>query len=713
MLKTETKDSTRKYPNVIWFPRSKTDLREFREVLKLSKIVQEENPAHFFNDKLLGEKMARIGLINRVGMLPEDYIKSYKNKSTGDVSYITNARMLMRIFRFLGWIRKEKDAKYILTKRGEIHSLFDGDFPDTKNRFNEEVVVLDALKDFAFYSVNDTIANRDLKFKIRPFIWLLYTLSLEPQCIFQLITTCFASRNESKSEISRIKSILKSLREGKSDLEREFRKLGLDANNYSCVHNFYDSAKILVYLGVKLNLIERISNPSYGKRISGNARYLKQASIFYKITDKGKEYLSENIKKRLVYFDEIESLSKDSSREITLILGILNFSLGNKSLKKISKSYLTNLIGKDVDKLIVIIKNKLNIEISNNKDFFSLNHRLSFNFWQSIPYEYFEEDFSRKINQFVEDFIKNDKSMEISERLISIDNPEILSNKIILNEESYYPLPKLKTDKEKLNYISYVDENLSYGGQDRYATRISPTNSLYIVGGEIMINQRTDCFDFIAQLRNPDKEFKEFLNKNIREIIQKFLIKTVDWEKDQHYIWVRNCFRLFGCKAIYSGSSGMLMRADVSIIEPFIGGIEAKSPRENRGSVTSKAIRQADHAKKQLSRLYKKENAKSVAIAIGRRITPQAINEEREVFRPDGAPVMIISDAMLYYFSLRYEEFNLDSEDLIKLFTHSEGHFNKDALISFLMDLRDKKRISLEKFNFLKKEIESLGIDKD
>jgi hypothetical protein len=708
----DTKESTRKYPQVMWFPRSKTDMREFREVLKLTRIVQEENPQNFFNDKLLGEKMAKIGLINRVGMSPEDYIESYKDKTTGDVSYITNARMLMRIFRFLGWIRKKGTGKYILTRLGRLHASFGGEFPNIIDGFNEEKSILNSLKDFAFYSVNDTQENRDLKFKIRPFIWLLYNLSLEPQCIYQLIVTCFSSKSESIGEKKRIKNILESLRQSKTDLKKEFKKLGLDADNYSCVHNFYDSAKILVYLGCKLNLIERISNLSYGKKIAGDARYLKQASIFYKLTEKGEKYLEENINRKLIYFEDIEKINKENFLDISFILASLNFEIGNKSVKGISKSYLDKLLKKDCKSIIGLIKKGLKININEERGNLHLDNKISFNFWQSIPYENISSDFEKNIDAFFNDFIKNSKEIEfniINNKPKSMEN---ISDKIFVTKDIYYELPKFKTEEQNLEYISYNSENKSYGGQDRYSNRVSPTNSLLIDEGIIKINNSTDCLDLIAPIRKPDEQFLRFLDKNIKEIFKLFLEKTLDWEKDQHYVWVRNCFRLFGCEAIYSGSSGMLSRADISIISPFMGGIEAKSPRENRGSVASKAIRQADHAKKQILSLHKQlSKLKSSAIAIGRRITPQAIKEEKEVFRPDGAPVMLISDKMLYYLSLRYKEFKMSQDDLIDLFTNNFGYFNEISLIKFLDKLRQNKNIDTKKFEKLKAEIKLLNLD--
>lgn len=219
-----SKKNSRKYPNVIWFPRSKTDPREIREVLKLAAKTQEDNPAAFFNDKLLGLYMAQIGSINVVGLDGKKYIDSYEGKSIGDVSYITNARMLMRLFRFLGFVTRVEKGKYTLTDLGKLYCTFSGDFPDFRNGISEERMILESLANFAFYSVNDDPAYRDAKFRIRPFVWLLYTLSLEPQCIYQLIVTAFASCSENREEVDRIKSILHNLQAGNTDLKREWKK---------------------------------------------------------------------------------------------------------------------------------------------------------------------------------------------------------------------------------------------------------------------------------------------------------------------------------------------------------------------------------------------------------------------------------------------------------------------------------------------------------
>lgn len=707
-------ESTRKYPNVMWFPRSKTDLREFREVLKIASLVQEENVPPFFNDKLLGKKMAEIGLINRVGMLPKEYIESYKKKSTGDVSYITNARMLMRLFRFFGWVRKVDKSKYILTDRGIAHSLFDGDYPDTKSGFNEEESILDSLKDFTFYSPNDTIENRDKKFKIRPFIWLLYNLNLEPQCIYQLIVTCFASRSESKDETKRIKDLLLRLNNGKTNLKKEFQNLGLDADDYSCVHNFYDSVKILVYVGVKLGFIEKTNNPQYGKKISGNAQNLKQASIFYKLTDRGKEYMQSNIDRKLVFFDDLGAKIKGEEGLLSaLLLSILNFEIENKHILTISKSYLDTLFEMDITSLINKLNEVSSINIYISKGSVYLNNSISFNYWQSVPYEVITPKISGMMHKFYEDFKNNSTDLKIDVDGIKINEKNDLVDKFILSKDKFYPIPKFKTSQEAVAFVSYNDKNNTYGGQDRFSTRVSPTNSLIIVDGVIKTDSK-DALDMVALLRQPSKDLKKFIDENIKELIEAFIDKSSLWYKDQHYVWVRNCFRLFGCEAIYSGSSGMLMRADISVTSPFMGGIEAKSPTENRGSVTSKAIRQANHAELQLKSLHKDVKSLSIAIALGRRVTPQAIKEERDVFRPNNQPVLIISDRTLYYLTLRLPFFKgISKDDVVLLFTKNYGHLNSDSLLSFFENMMSKKHITLEEFNLLKSEFTRLKLDSD
>lgn len=308
----EPKESAggRKYPNVMWFPRSKTDLREWREVLKVAAQVQEASEDKIFTDISLGEAMARSGSINVVDAAGEEYIQKFKDEGTANKSYVTNARMLMRVFRFLGWVTIVPDRGYRLTDRGKLFQKFRGEFPATSDGLNEEELVLSSLQNFAFHSVNDTIKNRDKKFRHRPFVTLLRVLGIEPCSMYQLIVTALALREESEEAFAEIERKLSDLRKGRTTVSDLFRELGLDPDDYSCVHNFYDSAKILVYVGVKLGLIDKIKATTpelrnFGKQMIGDGKELKRVTVFYTLTDEGRDFLNKARSQRLIYYDNL------------------------------------------------------------------------------------------------------------------------------------------------------------------------------------------------------------------------------------------------------------------------------------------------------------------------------------------------------------------------------------------------------------------------
>lgn len=691
-VKTST-NSSRKYPNVMWFPRSKTDPQEIREVLKIAKIVQEENPEGFFNDKTLGLRMASIGSINVVGKIGTKYIESYEGKSIGDVSFITNARMIMRLLRFLGLVTRLEKGKYVLTDLGITYSNFTGDFPSIIDSVSEKEMLSKSLADFAFYSVNDDSTYRDSSYKIRPFIWLLKVLSVEPQCIYQLIVTAFASRDESEEEMIRIKEILRNLRDKSTNLEKEFEKLGLDANNYSCVHNFYDSVKILIYLGNKLGYITGENNPKYGKRIAGEARNLKQASKFYLLTEEGKRYLQEYGSSKLLFYEDLYEVFGDALiLQAIFLLAALNYQNGNRQVLKIDSLYLNKCLKGNLEKIIKVLIDSFKIDIYKDAEgFISYKTKCSFNFWQSIPPEiFFISDFNNLYLDFIQNLNKYSKiNTTIHEELIS---EEKYKSFIELTNGNMYKLPKVLDKDLKDDYLYYKTDTTIYGGLDRFASRISPSNSFIFINDQLCINNKDDAFDLLNLLRFPNPTLTEFINANIKILVNEFLSRSDLWEKDQHYVWVRNVFRLFGMEAIYSGSGGMLSRADVSVISPMVIGIEAKSPRENRGSINTKAIRQAVDAKIQvISKFPETDSFPRASAAIGRRITAQAIEEEHK-WAKEKQPIILMTDATLYFLSLQTVNFNIDTSKIINLMSNYHGLFDVNNLFEFLSNCEENSK---------------------
>ena len=691
-----SKKSARKYPNVIWFPRSKTDPREIREVLKLALMAQEANPEGFFNDKILGEKMARIGSINVLGLGGDKYIESYEGKSTGNFSYIKNARMLMRLFRFLGLVTRLNKGRYVITELGRLYCTFSGDFPSYEGKMSEEKVLLDMLAGFSFYSVNDDSTYRDSKFRIRPFYSLLYCLSLEPQCIYQLIVTAFASRDESSHETDRITALLKNLRSGKTNLKTEWQKLGLEPDDYSCVHNFYDSAKILVYLGASLGLIEKIPDPVYGKKISGKARHLKQATIFYCLSEKGRGWVEENKGKKLLYYDKLyEHFGDDSIIDAVFLLATLNYRLGNKKVASISKEFYAAT--KDIGHLMNELKSRFGIEIKTDGEELSLTTPITFSFYQSMPPEILNTETMKKLyDAFIKDF-NNKNSMT----LIEADHSPAAGSSdykpyFALDDSRRYTVAKHTSLESIARAIKYDGKDNIYGGSDRFSSRVSPTNSILLQDNVLLVNNSTDALDLLVPLRLADSTLTEFIEANTLDLIKSFVARSDTWEKDQHYTWVRNCFRHLGMEAVYSGSSGMLSRADVSITAPFIGGIEAKSPRENRGTINLKAIRQAVDAKIQVAdRLDGAKEIPSVGMAIGRRISELAIREERK-WAKQNQPVLLINDAILHYLVIKSASTSFSEKSLVNFFTQNNGLMSQDAVLALFKENTNNK-VYLEK----------------
>lgn len=685
--KIETsKKSTRKYPNVIWFPRSKTDPREIREVLKLALQAEEENPDKFFNDKTLGVKMARIGSINVIGLGGAEYIESYEGKNTADVSYITNARMLMRLFRFLGFVTRLNKGKYVVTDLGRLYCTFNADFPSYKNGVSEEKVLLDSLANFAFYCVNDDSSFRDAKFRIRPFYWLINTLCVEPQCIYQLIVTTFASQSEKATDIKRIKSLLDNLRSGNTNLKIEWEKVGLAPDDYSCVHNFYDSAKILVYLGVSLGLIEKVSDPVYGKKISGNARNLKQATIFYRATEKGKDFVQINSENNLVYYDELYAKFGESSViSASLLLASLNFRLGNKIVTAIDQKLFVGV--ENLDLIISKLSSDFGISVIKEKTKLVLKTPVSFSFFQSIPPEIFHKEvFLNFYKNFMNEINNKDliSTEEIDHRPTS-GSTEYLPVFQLDDSRVYQPSDDIQLPVIEES-VKYEGMDAVFGGSDRFSSRVSPTATVIVEGGKILVNNSIDALDLLVPLRLRDPKLSKFIEENTIDLVNNFLRKSDTWEKDQHYTWVRNCFRNFNMESTYSGSGGMLSRADVTVITPMVAGIEAKSPRENRGTLNLKAIRQAVEAKVQvMEKIKAQEGTPSVAIAIGRRVSTLAVNAEKS-WSKQGQPVLLLTDAILYYIVIKSGAFNFSIDSLIKFFTSNHGQITQDRVFELFKE---------------------------
>jgi hypothetical protein len=320
--------------------------------------------------------------------------------------------------------------------------------------------------------------------------------------------------------------------------------------------------------------------------------------------------------------------------------------MGNRKVISISKDFFDNL--EEIDDLVKRIESKFGIEIIENDSNLTLITPVSFSFFQSIPPEIMNlKEFFTMYNKFISKLDdKNVILVEHKEDLPTSGDVSFTPSFNLDDMRSYIPSTEIKADDLE-SAIKYSGKDSVFGGSDRFSSRVSPTASVVFENGNLMINNSIDSLDLLVPIRLKDKSLSGFIENNTIDLVTNFLAKSDTWEKDQHYVWFRNCFRHFGMEASYSGSGGMLSRADITISRPIIGGIEAKSPRENRGTLNLKAIRQAVEAKVQVSeKINNLENMPEAAIAIGRRISTLALNAERS-WSKQNQPVLLITDAIL------------------------------------------------------------------
>ena len=226
----------RKLEEYTWIPKSKTYLREYREFLKVCFDI--ENSKGYFNDRSVGEKMVKLRDIVDRDSTAESYIEKYKKKSIGNQSYVSNARMMIRICRWLGWITKsEGESKFNLTPYGINLTKFSGPFPSKIAHLSEYDLMAKAFAKLKFYSVNDTPQYRNPRFKQRIFLNMLRVLSQFKYCsYYELVVSAFVLKDErDKKEFEKLLERIKRLKEGKITIGEALKECNLDCKNKSTV----------------------------------------------------------------------------------------------------------------------------------------------------------------------------------------------------------------------------------------------------------------------------------------------------------------------------------------------------------------------------------------------------------------------------------------------------------------------------------------------
>lgn len=690
----------KKHKNCIWIPKAKVDLKEFRNILRLAYEIQLESG--YFNDRLLGVRMVETGGIFDGSLIYEEYLDKYEDEKTQNQSHVANARMMMRMYKFLGWITrdKSKQAMYYLTERGKQIIEFYGEFPCTTNGMNEMEIMLKDIINMRYYCVHDTIRYQDKNFKQRPIFNILYMLDkFEYMHNYEIVCSAISLKNENEEEYNNAINRIKKLRNYEVNIAQCLEEIGINPSNKSSLKGVYDAPKVLCGFLKELNLIEGRSlkqeENDYYEEVYTGSKHIKRVSNVFVITEYGRKILEEYSNIIPVWYEQLEEEGLGAKGAAYIVAKLANI--------------------KDAERLFEgdnILKEKISK--------YDKNQNINFDFYRDIPPENYDE------------FIEQLKVVDSDLKSIKLEVPK---NNII------YYIPKEKKEHYEcikcyphrcINDIKYLYVNNSI---DAHASKVCPVGAINKVGNNIVIDERlcTKCYlcviacpanaireengkikvcNIVDKSKYEEKEHydwdiinsdinsffysidinKKHLIKNRVEII-KFFESNISpnkqsWNQIPFYTWVRNALRTVGNLDVkYTGGPGMKTRSDVTIFSPFKVANEVKSPGESK--VNPKAIRQAFDGAIELNCSYKTSNF--TPACIGQEITEKAIQRADAYNYMYGTKIPLITSKVLFYITLLNHEVNFEEDEIELLFKEFHGQINEEALIEFINKVNDMR----------------------
>jgi len=360
----------------------------------------------------------------------------------------------------------------------------------------------------------------------------------------------------------------------------------------------------------------------------------------------------------------------------------------------------------------------LNLDINENKGQIVLKSEISFDLYQSIPPEILKD---------VEELL-----YKILQRPKIID-PQSIMHKIFVPNN-------IDDQKQEYPCINCADppcmmyEADSFGSVDKFPSRVCPDdliklddkalidindvpctgctlcmircpfNSISLDNGKPVkqsfsntdIGKSVTLKDVkIDEKRKITKDIMSKISRKPKEIVFKNNLKDVldnfddkvsnsnqNWDRDKYYVFIRNVFRELGINANYTGSGGQLRRADVTIEDPFLVGIEIKSPAESDASVG--AIRQAIDAKGEVISTYQGNADETYCAVIAQGINRGAHKKALENYSALGITIPIIRGRILLYILLKHTtSLPQDPSDLKRLFTDYIGEIGNKELKNY------------------------------
>jgi len=701
----------KKHKNYIWIPKPKSDLKEYRDILRLCKIL--EGQEGYFNDRTLGLAQVKKGAIFDGSLDAKDYIKKYEGKTIGNQSYISNARMSLRMARFFGWITRfpNEEAKYKLTARGLLLAKFMGKFPAQIGKINEFDVMFKDILGMRFYCVNDNPRYQNKLFKQRVMVNILRFLqSFEYLHNYEIVISALTLKSEHGSDLRKAYDRIERLRKGKINISEALKECDIDPNDKSSLTGVYDGPKVLCSFLKQLRLLEPVETSDLGKSCVRHYEKSYVGSLInnaprnvFRITKDGQEVTTEKLGEIPIWYEDLPRPRDKYSAAIVLL------------------------------KNNVLTEDKLNkLRIKNN--FFNMLHQYNLvgrtEGLQGINSKVIDFEIHRDIPPEDYESVKN---------IIVHEEPELLEVKIDMRDILFIPKG---VKKQKLCIKCHPPRCYVYeefrdvpNSKDYLAYKLCPNDSLsrdYKTGniivdgnkcvscmlclfrcpvGAITFSGLTLNIAKIPAENNPNYEYVEddiikleeltdqvVKQKAFRQIIENIdrvgIVRTFEnkispleqnWSQDEFYVWVRNCFRMFNLTTMYTGGKGMKTRSDVTIVSPFPVAIEIKSPSE--GKVTGKAIRQTDDAAAQLFQKFKR---RVYMCAIGQEISPEAkrkADEHKKYQESYGIKnycIPLIPSKSLLYLMLLNLDLSFGPTEVELIFKEFHGEFNNEEIKKYL-----------------------------
>jgi hypothetical protein len=158
----------------------------------------------------------------------------------------------------------------------------------------------------------------DTRFKQRLVVNLLRVISEYGYASnYELVVTAFALKDERNSnQVEAMMDRLRYLHDGSITMVDAFKQVKIDPYNESAVNNAYDSPKVLLSLCRQCGLLFprtfSVEDTPFGDlrriyaRMHRDPSKIKSPRVVNVISDEGKAVLAQELKKQVVWFDELE-----------------------------------------------------------------------------------------------------------------------------------------------------------------------------------------------------------------------------------------------------------------------------------------------------------------------------------------------------------------------------------------------------------------------